>query len=102
MIGEKMRLQNTYSNGVAPKNPGQGAGVLGTLEARLPKTSSTLNRGIVEAKKTVDPLAYYCAFVLIIGMDEMVTGGGYCQVGGRRCLDLGETIRAWNELEAGQ
>jgi hypothetical protein len=102
-----MRLQNINSSAIGLTEPGQGVGVMGLLEAEIPKMNSAQIRGIVEAHSNfspvaVDPLAYYCALVLITGIDELLSGGGYCQVGGRRCLDLGETIRVWGEWEAGQ
>lgn len=55
----------------------------------------------VEAYRgNVEPLAYYCALALVTGMDELLTGCGYCEVDGQRYCEMGETLRAWDRLEA--
>lgn len=71
------------------------------IPPEIPYKEVVQNRGIVEAKKgNVDPLTYYCALILIAGMDELLTGCGYCQIGARRYCEMGETLRAWDRLEA--
>lgn len=95
-------LENIYSTPLAPTETNQAPCVVGALEAGLPETAGRrlVGENTSNSNFSVDPLAYYCALVLVAGMDEMVTGGGYCRIGARRYCELDETIRAWNWLEA--
>jgi len=86
---------------IAPKATGVDTRVQGVFEAEISKTGNGSLQAQINMLSRVDPLAYYCALVLVGGMDELVTGGGYCQVDGRRYYELAATIRAWDKFEAG-